>query len=332
MAGTRWKNSYQRELERRLYKMKAHAISKQEYHPSPNHQISANHSRDEFSTQTVYNDSKISVKKYFLGNNNIQDETISKIKVLEDRTKDETALKLDLINLDILYQWYRFSEKHDLLLEKISGLFPGDASLLFLKGLAKYYNKEDYDAMSLFKKAAQRGFEHPMLYNTMGTIHLHRGDIKSSKAMYFKALNVDPNFEIATYNIGAILSMEGELKQAEKYFFKSGCINPLYERSYVGLSKTIPYSKFNQTRSYLIKIVLVLDPKNPDLSTELNKLGMKERDLKRLLNMASNKRTEMKEGLVKIWASFSSQEHTFEASYEKRALLYESLIDFAIQL
>ena len=282
--------------------------------------------------QPIYSTPRIKINKVTFGDPSIPENVAQEIQDLGAKFEQGKASKLDMINLDILLQWYRFPDKHAVIMDFISKTFPNDGAIVFLKGLEKFYSKDDKGAMMLFKLAAKKGFEHRMLYNPMGTILVHGGEIASAKAMYLKAFDIDSNFEVAAYNVGAVLSMEGFLEQAERYIFRSMYINPFYGRAYTGLAKVIINSAFGQSRFLLGKIGLIIDPSSPDLASVLSECRFKEADLMHLIRLPKYRRDGKKAELLDIWKSIAPPGTPFDILYEDREAIYGRLIQFAKEL
>ncbi len=82
------------------------------------------------------------------------------------------------------------------------------------------------EALLAYDKAQARGYDNAFFRYNRGVSFLHLNLLDEAEEEMLKALNLDPRFSKATYNLGLIYSRRGEhkkaFKQVDKLYYKSG--------------------------------------------------------------------------------------------------------------
>ncbi|MEZ4698765.1 MAG: tetratricopeptide repeat protein [Rhodothermales bacterium] len=113
-------------------------------------------------------------------------------------------------------------------------LFPGDAELLRIAGLAwleLYKNDEAIDrleqALALMPATAGTAEQTSDILAALGLLHERKGDLAASDAFYERALEADPNNALALNNFAFSLASRGEqLKKARRYAEQAVATSP----------------------------------------------------------------------------------------------------------
>ncbi|MCS1408599.1 MAG: Photosystem I assembly protein Ycf3 [Verrucomicrobia subdivision 3 bacterium] len=93
---------------------------------------------------------------------------------------------------------------------------PGPAALL--EGETLLNEGEISAALKTLRKATELLPNHPQAWNLLALTYHRSGDAKEAARAYQKALEVDPNFVVARYNLGYLLLENEEFKAAESQF------------------------------------------------------------------------------------------------------------------
>ncbi len=85
-------------------------------------------------------------------------------------------------------------------LEKALALKNDDADILTSLGTVHLKAGRDQVAELLFQKALEMG-ENEVIYNNLGTIFFRRKDYRKAKEFYRRALDINPDYQVARENI-----------------------------------------------------------------------------------------------------------------------------------
>ena len=85
-------------------------------------------------------------------------------------------------------------------LEKALALKNDDVDILAALGTVHLKAGRDSEAEILFQKALKMS-ENEVVYNNLGTIFFHRKDYRKAKEFYHKALDINPDYQVARENI-----------------------------------------------------------------------------------------------------------------------------------
>lgn len=85
-------------------------------------------------------------------------------------------------------------------LERAFALKNDDADILTALGTVHLKAGRNSEAEILFQKALKMG-ENEVIYNNLGTIFFRRKDYRKAKEFYRKALDINPDYQVARENI-----------------------------------------------------------------------------------------------------------------------------------
>ena len=85
-------------------------------------------------------------------------------------------------------------------LEKALALKNDDADILTTLGTVHLKAGRDSEAEILFQKALKIG-ENEVIYNNLGTIFFRRKDYRKAKKLFRRALDINPDYQVARENI-----------------------------------------------------------------------------------------------------------------------------------
>ncbi len=119
-------------------------------------------------------------------------------------------------------------------------LTPGDIEIYINLGSA-YYDKGDYDnALSIYRKALELSPMNPKIHCNLGYLHWGKGDIDDAIKEYELAIRYDDCYDIAYNNLGVIyLDDLGHVKKAADLFQKAMDCNPNYALAYYNLARSV---------------------------------------------------------------------------------------------
>ena len=107
---------------------------------------------------------------------------------------------LAFYNLGLLASDQEKLEEARTYLEKALSLKDDDADILTALGTVHLKEGQDTEAETLFQKALKLE-ESDVLYNNMGTIFFRRKNYRRAKEFYRKALDINPDYQVARENI-----------------------------------------------------------------------------------------------------------------------------------
>lgn len=116
-----------------------------------------------------------------------------------------------------------------------------------------------YRQMKHLEQAAQQyqlAIQQPILpalklgaYNNLGSLRQATGDFEGAKAVYEKALAIDPQFAIGHYNLGMVLKAQGKFVEAIASYQRAIELNPIHAEAYQNLG--VAYLKLGQVQEGL---------------------------------------------------------------------------------
>ncbi len=119
-------------------------------------------------------------------------------------------------------------------------LTPDDIEIYINMGSA-YYDKGDYDnALTVYRKALELNPTNPKIHCNLGYLHWGKGDIDDAIKEYELSIEYDHNYDIAYNNLGVIyLDDLGHVKKAADIFQKAIDCNPNYALAYYNLARSV---------------------------------------------------------------------------------------------
>jgi len=274
----------------------------------------------------------VSLLKEFEAHQDLSPSTEKKINKLETLRINGEAQLFDYIELDLLYLHNKLSIKHRLLIKIIDDSFPNEKETHFLHGMINFFDGNYKKALKHLAKARRQGFETDLLYNTFGSIYSRQGRISTAQKMFEKSLELNPQYEIALYNMGVMLMIQGQSDQVEKYFLRSAYNKPNYVKPYIGLGQMIDPLEFNESPIHLLRIVLALEPDNPELAQLVFKLRLSEDEFLRIRNMDFTAQDSLKEKIFDIWKPYQAPHSDIEQTFKNRYKLYKDLVHLALEI
>lgn len=118
-------------------------------------------------------------------------------------------------------------------------LTPEDMEIYINIGSA-FYDKGDYDnALSVYRKALDLQPQNAKIHCNLGYLHWGKGDIDDAIKEYELAIRYDKNYDIAYNNLGVIyLDDLGHVKKAADFFQSAIDCNPNYALAYYNLARS----------------------------------------------------------------------------------------------
>jgi tetratricopeptide (TPR) repeat protein len=76
------------------------------------------------------------------------------------------------------------------------------------------------NAISLLEQAAAQ-YQLPTIYNNLGVLYANAGNLQKAEEAYQSALKIDPNDQVANFNLGLLKQAQGKLGEAAGYYDKA---------------------------------------------------------------------------------------------------------------
>ena len=121
-------------------------------------------------------------------------------KLFRMAAEADSSNHLAFYNLGILASDQDKLEDARIYLEKAAALKDDDADILTALGTVHLKAGDDTEAEKLFLKALELE-ESDVLYNNLGTIFFRRKNYGKAKEFYRKALDINPDYQVARENI-----------------------------------------------------------------------------------------------------------------------------------
>ncbi len=134
-----------------------------------------------------------------------------------------------------------------------------------------FYDKGDYDsALSVYRKALELEPQNSKIHCNLGYLHWGKGDIDDAIKEYELSIRYDANYDIAYNNLGVIyLDDLGHVKKAADLFQKAIDCNPNYALAYYNLARStaitgdkIEAAKLYQLALDVNKVTGEMDPQD----------------------------------------------------------------------
>ena len=141
-------------------------------------------------------------------------------------------------------------------LERLINEFPGHALLFNLRG-ACFESKSQYEkSIESFSKAVEINPNYAEALYNLGVVQKKAGKIDDAIYSYQKTLDIDSNNANAHNNLGNLLTEKGLASQSIKYFNKAVSLNPKFAEAHNNLGlANMELNKFNESiNSFLFAI------------------------------------------------------------------------------
>lgn len=242
---------------------------------------------DDFEKAYIYFEKSLEVKSMSVFNNEIDTAIIYNVAYIASKNKDwDNAIKYYKKSIELNYgagdtyallaEAYKNKEDKDTYLSTLKTGFekyPENQSLL--GGIINYYLLESNnteEAFKYLKVARESDPTNPQFYSAEAHLYDKLGKKEEAKQKYLKALELDPAFFEANYNLGVVFFNEGvELTDVA---------NEIKDNAEYEKAKKVADEKFAESLPYLEK-ALETNPNETSLISTLKtlyyRLGMKEK-------------------------------------------------------
>jgi len=145
--------------------------------------------------------------------------------------------------------------------------------LLLVLGILTFQHTKIYkDTRTLFEYTISKNPEAYGAYNALGNFLLEQGKAENAIVYYSKALQIEPNYAQASYNMGLSLDKLGRFQEAIQYYLNTIEISPHFIKAYNNLGN----AKFRQgeiedAEAYYLK-ALEINPKFADAHFNLGNI------------------------------------------------------------
>ena len=134
------------------------------------------------------------------------------------------------------------------------------------------YNPEWVDPNRLYRMVTKCNPRSPAPYNNMGTHRLRQGKVKEALPFFKKAVELDPGYARARYNLAYSLHLMGRLKEAEAAYLEALAVSPNHSRTLNNLGILVhARGDLTSARSYFER-ALRADPRYPATIVNLGNL------------------------------------------------------------
>ena len=157
-------------------------------------------------------------------------------------------------------------------------LTPDDIDIYVNLGSA-YYDKEDYpNALAIYRQALEFQPHNPKIHCNLGFLYWGKGDTEEAMKSYELAIKYDENYDIAYNNLGVIyLDDLGRVNKSIELFQKAIDSNPNYALAYFNMARAISIkgdkieaAKLYQSAQDINKITQEIDPR--DIADKISQL------------------------------------------------------------
>lgn len=157
-------------------------------------------------------------------------------------------------------------------------LTPEDIDIYVNLGSA-FYDKEDYlNALSVYRQALELQPHNPKIHCNLGFLYWGKGDTEEAIKSYELAIKYDAAYDIAYNNLGVIyLDDLGRVNKAAELFDKAIESNPSYALAYFNLARAtsimgnkVEAAKLFQSAQEINKVTQEIDPK--DIADKISEL------------------------------------------------------------
>ena len=139
----------------------------------------------------------------------------------------ETRSPADLFQAGLAAQEQGWIEKAARLYQEAVRLDPNMTAAYLNLGLIYFHHQQDPDrAGEMFQHALRLDSGNKLAHNNMGVIHLRRGELGPAEARFASAMEIDPTYVDALYNMACVAARQGRSSLALSYLLKAGRQRP----------------------------------------------------------------------------------------------------------
>ncbi len=141
-------------------------------------------------------------------------------------------------------------------------LRPGvDAATWHMLGVASVEAGKTEDALTAFQKAVELDPEMPEVYNSLGGLWFHLGDMAKAEPALRNAIRLQPNYAEAHENLGNVLSATGRFDEARYHFEAALQYRAGYTSARYNYAVALARAKHLDEAQGQLEILLRADPK-----------------------------------------------------------------------
>lgn len=118
---------------------------------------------------------------------------------------------------------------------------PHNGDVLHLLGLLNAQGKNYQEAEAFIQQAIGYNNKIPVFYNNLGNISWELGKTEQAIDSFRRALELEPNYSDAHYNLATVLKETDHLTEALPYFQNALALNPHYVKAYNNLAETLKH-------------------------------------------------------------------------------------------
>jgi superkiller protein 3 len=172
------------------------------------------------------------------------------------------------------------------------------AESLFQQGLSAAEGNNPDAALKLFKEAVDLNPDVPGYWVSMGTIYIHKGEVVSAEQCYRRAIETNPYYGLANYNLACMLDKLGNDDQALEYYQNALESDPPYVDAHYNMALLLIERKEYEEAMYHFQEFLKCNPKEADRKTVERQIQELKEDLKKgskIVPITSAKRRELRQ-------------------------------------
>jgi len=145
----------------------------------------------------------------------------------------EHRLYVPIIGIFIILLETDFIKKIDF--KKRSTLVIVSILILMFSFITLVHSRNFVNKLAFWKNATQNSPHHPLAHRNLGAMLYLDGDIKNAEKEYKIALELNPNEQMVHNNLGLAYVQQNKLTEAEEEYKKEIAINPNYDNVYYNL-------------------------------------------------------------------------------------------------
>ncbi len=131
-------------------------------------------------------------------------------------------------------------------------------------GIAAYQSGDNEQAVKYYKRALEINPEYTQAHYNLGNAFLAQGKYALAREEYMRAITINPDFIPAYLNLGKIYLDSGQYEAARKVFEKAIKKNPRTANAYVGLGLVFHSRHLYQKARALYERALKINPNQPE--------------------------------------------------------------------
>lgn len=125
-------------------------------------------------------------------------------------------------------------------------------------------------------------------YKALGLSYHYMGDTDKALESYHRAVEINPNNEMATSNIAMICKEKGDIAEGIKWANKARELNPQHPMSFIRLSDLYESIGMDENAESILEEGLAWNPGNEDLNLKLGDVVLKLKNLEKVIVNVEN--------------------------------------------